>query len=173
MDNFIIDLFNIDKKLIKYFNIVSKKDCTEFHITLHAENLSCPFCFGITHIHGYSKPKIINHPRLTNHKAIIVFKNYRYQCNECLKTFSGTNPFAFSKFHNSHFALINIMNQLSNLNYTYKMVAESNNISVTQVQRYFDSFVTIPRIKLPESIGIDEIHSRMAKEENLLIYALW
>lgn len=46
------------------------------------------------------------------------------------------------------------------------MVAESNHISVTQVQRYFDSFVNIPRIHLPESIGIDEIHSKMAKRSD-------
>ena len=46
------------------------------------------------------------------------------------------------------------------------MVAESNHISVTQVQRYFDSFVNIPRIRLPESIGIDEIHSKMAKRSD-------
>lgn len=43
------------------------------------------------------------------------------------------------------------------------MVADLNHISITQVQRYFDSFVNIPRIRLPESIGIDEIHSKMAK----------
>lgn len=43
------------------------------------------------------------------------------------------------------------------------MAADANHISVTQVQRYFDSFVNIPRIRLPESIGIDEIHSKMAK----------
>lgn len=58
------------------------------------------------------------------------------------------------------------MKQLSNLNYSYKMVAELNHISPTQVQRYFDSFVNIPRITLPESIGIDEIHSKMAKRKD-------
>ena len=54
------------------------------------------------------------------------------------------------------------MRNLANLNYTYKMIADINHISVTQIQRYFDSFVSIPRMRLPESIGIDEIHSRMA-----------
>lgn len=46
------------------------------------------------------------------------------------------------------------------------MVAEKNHLSVTQVQRYFDSFANIPRIQLPESIGIDELHSKMAKRSN-------
>lgn len=127
------------------------------------EKLRCPYCHGFTHLHGFSKPKAIDHPKLTDRKCIIVFKNNRYQCNECLRTFSGKNPFTFSNFKNSFLSMNNIMKSLSNLNYTYSMVAELNHISVTQVQRYFDSFVNIPRIRLPESIGIDEIHSKMAK----------
>ncbi len=43
------------------------------------------------------------------------------------------------------------------------MVTELFHISVTQIQRYFDSFINIPRIRLSESIGIDEIHSKMVK----------
>lgn len=58
------------------------------------------------------------------------------------------------------------MKQLKNLNYTYLMIAQSNHISVTQVQLYFDSFINIPRISLPVSLGIDEIHSRMAKRKD-------
>lgn len=163
MYDFITDLFNIDKKMIKKIEVISSKDLTEFHISLVSEKLRCPYCHGITHLHGFSKPKVINHPKLTDRKCIIVFKNNRYQCNECLRTFSGKNPFTFSNFKNSFLSMNNIMKSLSNLNYTYSMVAELNHISVTQVQRYFDSFVKIPKIRLPESIGIDEIHSKMAK----------
>ena len=163
MYDFITDLFNIDKKMIKKIEVISSKDLTEFHISLVPEKLRCPYCHGITHLHGFSKPKVINHPKFTDCKCIIVFKNNRYRCNECLRTFSGKNPFTFPSFKNSFLSMNNIMKSLSNLNYTYSMVAELNHISVTQVQRYFDSFVNIPRIRLPESIGIDEIHSKMAK----------
>ncbi|WP_102265770.1 ISL3 family transposase [Massilicoli timonensis] len=167
MNDFITDLFNIDRKKIKKMNVVTSKDKTEFHIVLnHDGDLFCPFCYGVVHANGYSKPKIINHPKLTDRKAVIIFYNHRYQCNECLRTFSGKNPFTFSNFRNSYLSFENIMKQLSNLNYSYKMVAELNHISPTQVQRYFDSFVNIPRITLPESIGIDEIHSKMAKRKD-------
>lgn len=166
MYDFITDLFNIDKKLIKNIEVHSSKDLTELHISLKPEKLRCPYCHGITHLHGYSKSKVINHSKLSDRKCIIIFKNNRYQCNECLRTFSGKNPFTFPNFKNSYLSMSNIMKSLSNLNYTYSMVAESNHISVTQVQRYFDSFVNIPRIHLPESIGIDEIHSKMAKRSD-------
>ena len=46
------------------------------------------------------------------------------------------------------------------------MVAEKNHLFVTQVQRYFDSFANIPRIQLSESIGIDELYSKMTKRSN-------
>lgn len=64
------------------------------------------------------------------------------------------------------------MKQLKNLNYTYLMIARSNHISVTQVQLYFDSFINIPRITLPVSLGIDEIHSRMAKRKDASYLAI-
>lgn len=163
MYDFITDLFNLDKNMIKVVHIVSLPDVTQLLISLVPKRLPCPYCHGVTHLNGYSKPKVINHPKLTDKKCVIVFKNNRYQCNECLRTFSGPNPFTFTNFKNSYLAFDNIMKSLSNLNYTYKMVADLNHISITQVQRYFDSFVNIPRIRLPESIGIDEIHSKMAK----------
>lgn len=166
MYDFITDLFNLDKKSIKSIDVATSHDLTEIHITLYHENIPCPFCHGVTHSHGFSAPKTINHAKLTDRKCVVVFRNPRYKCNECLKTFSGNNPFTFSNFKNSYLSLNNIMKSLSNLNYTYKMVADLNHISVTQVQRYFDSFVNFPRLTLPESIGIDEIHSKMAKRSD-------
>lgn len=166
MDNFIINLFNLDKKSIKNIDVISSNSLTEFHITLLPSHPHCPYCGGLTHSNGFHRPKRINHPMLTDRKSVIVFKNNRYQCNECLRTFSGYNPFTFSNFKNSYLTMNNIMKSLSNLNYTYSMVAEANHISVTQVQRYFDSFVNVSRIRLPISIGIDEIHSKMAKRTN-------
>ena len=163
---FITDLLNIDKEIIKDFNIIKTKDETQFHIKLKPTENECPYCGGKLHSHGYSKHKRINHPVLTNRKGVIIFYNNRYQCNDCLVTFSGNNPFTYSTFKHSYLAMDNIMKHLKNLNYTYLMVAQENNISVTQVQRYFDSFINIPRLTLPESLGIDEIHSKMAKRKD-------
>lgn len=144
MHNFITDLFNIDMNLIKSFEGRSSTGLTELHISLLPDKYPCPYCHGSSHLHGLTKPKTINHPKLTDRKCVIIFKNNRYQCNVCLRTFSGNNPFSFPNFKNSYLAMANIMKSLSNLNYTYSMVADLNHISVTQVQRYFDSFVHIP-----------------------------
>lgn len=65
------------------------------------------------------------------------------------------------------------MFDLKNPHMSYKDVAEKNDISITQVQRYFDSYVNAPRpLHLPENIGIDEVHSDMAKYGSAYICVL-
>lgn len=144
MINFITNLLNIDRTQIKSFNIASLPDETRIHITLHSKKEPCPFCGGVVHSNGYSSPIKINHPILQDRKMTILFRNQRFKCNECLRTFSATNPFTFPTFRNTYFTLINVMKQIANLNLTYSMIVQNNHLSVTQVQRYCDSFLTIP-----------------------------
>lgn len=96
-------LFISFSNLIKSISAIKNNDFTEFHIELIAQNLPCPYCGGTTHAFGHNIPKIINHPALTERKAVIVFKSQRYRCNECLKTFTETNPFTFPKLKNSYY----------------------------------------------------------------------
>lgn len=166
MFNFITNLLNINENEIEDLKVVSLPSETQFHITLLPTISSCPFCGGSVQGHGHGKPKNINHPALADRKASIYFRNNRFLCNDCGRTFSDRNPFTFSSFKNSFLLLDRVMKQLKNLNYTYLMIAQSNHISVTQVQRYFDSFLNIPRITLPVSLGIDELHSKMAKRKD-------
>ena len=52
---------------------------------------------------------------------------------------------------------------LRNVNATYKSIANKYGISTTLAQLYADSFIHAPRMTLPVNLGIDEIHSSMAK----------
>lgn len=166
MFNFITNLLNINENEIEDLKVLSLPSETQFHITLFPTFPSCPYCGGTVQGHGHTKPKRINRPVLTDKKTSVFFRNNRYLCNDCGRTFSSKNPFTFSTFKNSIFLLDRVMKQLKNLNYTYLMIARSNHISVTQVQLYFDSFINIPKITLPVSLGINEIHSRMAKRKD-------
>ena len=51
------------------------------------------------------------------------------------------------------------MNYLGNLSYTLTMISEELNISPTMVNNYLDSYIVVPKITLPEWLGIDEYHS--------------
>lgn len=166
MLDFITNLLNVDPKKIKSFAVSVIDGITHFFITLHPSYPDCPYCGGSAHIHGYSRPKKINHPVLTARQAIIVYTSIRYKCNDCFKTFSEANPFTFSNFKNSYFALDQIMKDLRNIHMTYFDIAKKNNVSVSTVQRYMDSFLTIPRQKLPVNLGMDEIHTKLAHYGN-------
>ena len=166
MLDFIINLLNIEKSRIKSFHVDVLDGITHFYISLIPEHPDCPFCGGCSHIHGSTRPKKINHPILTARKSLIVFTATRYMCNDCKKTFSETNPFTFSNFKNSYFAMDQIMKDLKNLHMTYLDIANKNHVSVSTVQRYMDSFLVIPRQTLPVNLGIDEIHSKLAHYGN-------
>ena len=87
MINFITNLLNIDRTQIKSFNIASLPYETRIHITLHSKKEPCPFCGGVVHSNCYSSPIKINHPILQDRKMTILFRNQRFKCNECLRTF--------------------------------------------------------------------------------------
>ena len=46
------------------------------------------------------------------------------------------------------------MKKLNNLGYTLGMISEELNISTTQINNYLDSYVVVPNLPLPESVGI-------------------
>lgn len=166
MLDFITNILNIDKSRIKSFHVATINDITNIFITLNPEYPECPYCHGESRIHGYSKPKHINHPVLTARKSVIVYTATRYRCRDCQKTFLENNPFSFSTFKNSYFAMDQIMKDLRNIRMSYLDIARKNNVSVSTVQRYMDSFLTIPRQTLPVNLGIDEIHTKLAHYGN-------
>lgn len=129
-----------------------------YYIGLKRKEESCPYCSGDIVGHGH-KEKVINHPCLRESKCVIVFNAKRYKCKSCNKTFLQENPFSFKGFNSSYLLLRNVMLKLANLNYTLTMISNELNISVTQINKYLDSYITLPRPHLPECLGIDEIHN--------------
>ena len=91
--------------------------------------------------------------------CIVNYYANRYLCKSCSKTFLEENPFAFKGFNSSYLMIRSVMNMLGNLNYTLDMISKQLNISPTQVNKYLDSYITIPSMSLPECLGIDEIHN--------------
>ena len=62
------------------------------------------------------------------------------------------------------------MKYLKNLNYTLDMISKELNISSTHINNYIDSYIVVPKLRLPEWLGIDEIHSDSLTYKMLLIY---
>lgn len=162
MNDFITSAFNIEPTRIDSFHSVKDNDSLNFYITLNPSELECPVCGASTRLHGKRK-KVIKHPAIIDFNGNIIWLAHRHRCSVCSHTFTEPNPFSFSSHSISLATERAILIDLKNLNLTYKDVADRHHVSSTTVQRLFDSWVNVPRLKLSQSIGIDEIHSDMAK----------
>ena len=157
--DFITTLLNISADQIESLHVVSSKESVDYFISLKVEIPDCPYCGNKMISNGYGRIKPIKHPTLFDTKSVIHYKPHRYLCKACGKTVSQDNPFTFRRFSSSYLLLRNVMNKLGNLNYTLDMIAKELHLSNTQVNNYLDSYVTIPPMPLPQSLGIDEIHN--------------
>lgn len=162
MKDFITSFFNINPSDIEDFSSSKVGDTLFYFITLTIKQLECPLCGAKATSHGKHK-KPIKHSITSNFESVIIWIARRYKCTVCNHTFLEDNPFSFAGLSVSIAVQQSIMKGLKNPNLTYKDIAETNHVSVSTVQRLFDSWVNVPRQKLPECLGIDEIHSDMAK----------
>ena len=170
--DFITNTLNVSTSDIEKLNVRVEDDTTFYEITLFRRPMRCPYCSGYMIGHGHKK-RLINHPVLAETKGKIIFNANRYLCKECKKTAIEDNPFSYEGFNSSFLLLRRVMEKLSDLNYTLLMISKELNISRTQICKYLDSFVTIPKRPLPESLGIDELHSpELAKGRNSYICIL-
>ena len=95
--------------------------------------------------------------------SVIDWKRTRYICKDCQRTFSETSPFGPEHFHQSYAVLNAIALDLHNYHLSFYDIALRHHVSDTIVQLYADSFIKVPKLTLPENIGIDEISSSMSK----------
>lgn len=163
--NFITSLFNIDMADVESLVTRSDEESVTYDIKLKRKFMTCPYCRGPMIGHG-RKTKKIDHPVLRNRKGYIIYHANRYICKRCGKTCFENNPFAMTGFNSSTLLLQHAMQHLGNLNYTLDMISKELNISNTQLNTYVDSFITIPRLSLPESLGIDELYSKTLSRKN-------
>lgn len=156
--NLITSLLNITESDLENFNTRIQDNTTIYDVTLVRKSKNCPYCNNLMIGHGH-KIRIINHPVLRETNGMIMYHANRYICKQCGKTAFEHNPFSFSNFNSSFLLQREVMKKLSNLNFTLDSISKELNISTTQINKYIDSFITIPPMPLPKWMGIDEIHS--------------
>ena len=166
MENLIKVLFNVNSNDIDRINVVQNDGNLTVYIRLkRKESIYCPVC-GKKLVGNGTKSKPINHKVLTDRNMKLIYKANRYRCKCCNYTEFEKNPFAIKGFNNSILIVNQVMIDLHDYRLNYSMIADKNSISVNEVIKYFDSYVVIPKITLPINLGIDEIHSDMAKRKN-------
>lgn len=162
INDFIISTLNVTDDSIESFSISKTNHILHIAVKLKPSFPSCPCCGGDTKIKGYSNYSY-NHLDIAGTQSVIDWRRRRYECKDCGKTFSETSPFGPENFHQSYVVLRDIAMELHNVRCTFKDIAIRYHVSDTIVQMYADSFIRVPRLTLPENLGIDEISSSMAK----------
>lgn len=166
MKNLINSLFNIKVNQIRYFKCIESENGTIVYLTLNKSGDEyCPYCKRKLTGNGRVR-KRINHKVLSDRKMTVYLNVQRLRCKGCDYSRYEKNPLSFSGFNNSILTINQVMTDLHDPRLNYTMIAQKNNVNVNDVIKYLDSFVTIPRIPLPENLGIDEIHSDMAKRKD-------
>lgn len=165
MKNFILNLFNVNADSVEHFSSINVDDSVLCTIRFKKEETFCPLCNTRMVCNGFTN-KPINHQFLADRKISLLYQARRYRCTNCGHSQYERNPITLKGFLTSIHTMDQIMRDLRDPRLNYTMIAKRNNTSVTHVIHYFDSFVVIPRLPLPVNMGIDEIHSHMAKRRD-------
>ena len=162
IDDFIATAFNLRTEDIQKLKSEKKSGSFYIYITLADKHPLCNLCGGQTVIKEY-KDRHYTHPPFFGIPCTIIWHRRRYKCKDCGKTFSEDNPFGPENYHLTYALLDQIAIDLKSPHKSFTDISRARGISVPTVSLYADSFLHAPRQKLPVSLGIDEIHSDMAK----------
>src|SRR5690554_1919292 len=155
---------NALKHKIESLDIITESNQLIAIVKMKKVSPNCPVCSSDKHKFNCYKTKKIIHSISTQKPCIIRFKQRRYQCLVCGKTFSEFNPFVAPKSNIGHLTKRSILDYLKDFNHTFTDTAKLFNVSIQSVIDIFDKAVEARRRILPEVICIDEVFtSKMNK----------
>lgn len=88
----------------------------------------------------------------------IRYKQRRYYCSICKKSFVEDNPFTKANDKVSRLIINNVIEKLKDPCRTYESIAKELNISSTEVIKIFDENINYERLPFPKYLCIDEFH---------------
>lgn len=162
-DDFITSALNLSSDRVDSIETIKDRSGKLIvKVSLKPKYPECQCCGGKTKIKERKKVSY-NHLPVAGTPCDIEWRRIRYVCKDCGKTFSEPSPFGPDGYHQTYAVLDSIANSLHSVNATFFDIAQRHRVSSTLVQLYADSYIHAPRMPLPVNLGIDEIHSDMAK----------
>lgn len=158
MSNDIIKLLNLKETDIEKLDSHMDNNILYINLKLKRKTINCPYCNSDKNRIKDYRLQEINHPMLNEMNCIIRYNRRRYKCDFCKKTFSEENDFVTSKQQSTDYIVVAVMKKLKSIETTFSKVARECNLSVTEVQKIFDTHYTPRTYKLPEVLCIDEIY---------------
>ncbi len=142
---------------IESIDITYDSDTLIAIIKLFKRTTTCAVCRTNASKFNCYKIKKIIHSISTQKPCIIHFKQRRYQCITCGKTYFEDNPFVESNSNIGHLTKLSILEYLKDFNHTFTDTAKLFNVSIQSVIDIFDKSIDARRRLLPEIICIDEV----------------
>lgn len=129
------------------------------YVKLSPIEIRCPYCKSSRIYIKEYKLKVINHKHFTGKKCYIHYKQRRYLCRDCNKSFYEKNPFIFDNNHLSKETILFLLDEFKTTQ-SFKSISLKTGISKNQIIRIFDEYVNEYRETMPEVLGIDEFHNK-------------
>lgn len=140
--DYIISTLNLKPDDIETFNVVRKGDAFYTHLTVKDHHPCCPVCGAPTKSKGFIEFTFQTMP-VNSFTHYVIWHRRRYICKDpdCHYAFREVNRFTPGSLHSSYSLMNQIAKDLHNLRFTYKDIALKNNVSMTQIEVYADSFL--------------------------------
>lgn len=164
LESLILDSFGLSPNEVQYFTAEKQDKLNLLYICLEPDYPKCPDC-------GHEKPVIlsynarrITHDFLTQTSSVLIYRQRRYRCPICGKTYLEKNPFTFRRQRVSVQTVDNVLQDLKSPACTFRETAYRHNLSPTTVQNIFDRNVSFPdHPPLPEFMIMDEVYAFHSK----------
>lgn len=166
MNDFIIKLLDLKEKDLDFIESITKTESSDFIIILKRSIQVCPHCGSLTDRIKDYKIRKLNHKVLIHSHSFIFYKQRRYCCKDCGKSFVEYSPFTGTRHILTASTVINILNDLKPYTSTFSSVAKKYGVSVSTVVDIFDRHVQIKRKTLTHILCFDEFYfNRHAKKK--------
>lgn len=160
IDNNTLNFLNLKEGDVEDVSTTSDNGVIFFNVTLKRKKIECPSCNSLTDKIKDYKTKLIRHSIFNDgRESFISYKQRRYTCSLCKKSFIEPNPFVKKNDKISRLLIFNVLFALKHANETYESVSKKFNVSDTTVINIFESNIKYEKGVLPEILCIDEFHS--------------
>ena len=115
-----INLINLKENDVESIDTARKDKTLYIYLTLKKVKKICPSCGTLEYKIKDYKTRKINHPILNDENCIIVYKQRRYICDTCRKTFYEKKPFLQSSKSYSSYTRLRVLKELKTLETIFK-----------------------------------------------------
>jgi transposase len=152
---YIKKLLRIKDEHLKVKHIEVSDNVMDVHVYFTQGYHECPKCqMKSCKVHDYRQRRI-KHGVINGYKVYLNYKRRRYVCKRCKTRFPEPNTFVTKFAKISNVTKHHILKEAQAVQ-PFKNIAERLNISLSTTMRHIDRHVKPTRLKLTETIAIDE-----------------